>query len=274
MVKTLIIGKNSNLSIKINNQIKNSVLISSRELIQKLDILDKWNNSTLNIIFNNFQPAVSLNELQSAEQYIINSIGTTAKLLDYFKIHNIKINKIIYTSSSSVYGNNIFCNEKDELKPISLHASLKVANEKLIENFCLENRIEYTIARVFNMYGGHDQFSIVSKIINACKDNKTLTVVNNGNAIRDFIHIDDVVEIYLKLLKSTKIPYINVGTGNGISIKSIIDYLKNNNINVLVNNIIRSELKISTADNQLLIRLINKKIFKEVHEYLKEELSL
>lgn len=272
MPQTIIIGKNSNLSNGLTTVLKSAVTISSRAFMEDMGVLKKYKNQNINLIFNNFQPATELNTLHNTEEYVTNSILVTAKVLDYFK--DTKINKIIYTSSSSVYGNNILCNEKDELKPMNLHASLKVANEKLIEKYCSDNNIDYTITRIFNMYGRNDNFSIVSKIINAHKNNKVLTIVNNGNAIRDFIHIDDVVAVYVKLLESKNIPILNIGTGNGISIKTIIDYLKNNKIDILVDNITKSELKISTADNLLLMSLIDKKTFKEVQEFLKEELQI
>jgi len=269
--KTIIIGKNSNLSNALSKKIDNCMLLSSREILNDINLLNEFKNKKINIIFNNFQPASQLNELDSAHEYVTNAILITAKVLDYFK--DTLINKIIYTSSSSVYGNNILCNEKDELKPMNLHASLKVANEKLIEKYCSDNHIDYTIARIFNMYGGHDNFSIISKIIKSHKTHQKLTIVNNGNAIRDFIHIDDVVEVYTKLLNCKNIPIVNIGTGSGISIKTILDYLKNNKIDILVDNITKNELKISTADNQLLINLTGKKTFKEVQQFLKEELQ-
>lgn len=268
----IIIGKRSNLSKALVVVLDNVVAISLGELAVDIQILEKYQNKNINLIFNNFQPAAALNTLDSAENYITNSILITAKILDYFK--DTRINKIIYTSSSSVYGNNILCNEKDDLKPMNLHASLKVANEKLIEKYCSDNYIDYTIARIFNMYGGDDNFSIISKIIKAYKTNQELIIVNNGNAIRDFIHIDDVVEIYIKLLGLKNIPILNVGTGNGVSIKTILDYLKNNQIEVLFKNINKNELKASTADNQLLINLIGEKIFKEVQQFLKKELQI
>ncbi|MFA6136955.1 MAG: NAD(P)-dependent oxidoreductase [Sulfurimonas sp.] len=271
MCKTIIIGKNSNLSNALSKKIDNCMLFSSREVSNSINILDEFKNQKINIIFNNFQPASQLNELDSAHEYVTNAISVTAKVLDYFK--DTQINKIIYTSSSSVYGNNILCHEKDELKPMNLHASLKVANEKLIEKYCSENNIDYTIARIFNMYGGDDNFSVISKIIKSYKTGQKLTIVNNGNAIRDFIHIDDVVEVYTKLLNSKNTSILNIGTGNGISIKTILDYLKNNQIDILVDNITKNELKISTADNQLLISLTGKKTFKEVQQFLKEELQ-
>ncbi|OHD96502.1 MAG: NAD-dependent epimerase [Sulfurimonas sp. RIFCSPHIGHO2_12_FULL_36_9] len=272
MLQTIIIGKSSNLSKTLSIKLSNYAVISSREIINNIDVLKEFKNKKINIIFNNFQPATELNTLHNAQKYVTNSILVTAKVLDYFK--DTRINKIIYTSSSSVYGNNILCNEQDELKPLNLHASLKVANEKLVEKFSGDNNIDYTIARIFNMYGGDDNFSIISKIIKAYKTNQELTIVNNGNAIRDFIHIDDVVEIYIKLLGLKNIPILNVGTGNGVSIKTIIDYLKNNQIEVLFKNINKNELKASTADNQLLINLIGEKTFKEVQQFLKEELKI
>lgn len=237
-----------------------------------MEILENYKSKKLNLIFNNFQRATHLNNLDNAEEYITNSILITVKVLDFFKA--TEINKILYTSSSSVYGNNILCNEKDELKPMNLHASLKVANEKLIEKFCNDNSVDYTIARIFNMYGGDDNFSVISKIIKAYKQNEELTIVNNGNAIRDFIHIDDVVDIYAKLLDIKSLKVTNIGTGNGSSIKNILDFLVNNGVDIKIKSIFRDELKISTADIRLLGEVVNKENFIEIEDYLKKELIL
>ncbi|MCT7529556.1 NAD(P)-dependent oxidoreductase [Aliarcobacter cryaerophilus] len=274
MIKTVIIGKNSNLTEIIFNTIKNIIAISSRDILGDINILNKYKNQKINIIFNNFQPATKLNEFFNLENYVVNSILTTSKVLDFIKNNQIVVNKIIYTSSSSVYGNNILCNENDELKPMNLHASLKVANEKLVEKFCIENSIDYTIARIFNMYGGDDNFSIISKIIKAYKNNEELNIVNNGNAIRDFIHIEDVVDIYSKILDKKDIKILNIGSGNGSSIKNILDFLNNHNIKIKTKNIQREELKISTADISKLKELLKKDTFFEVEDYLKKELNI
>lgn len=273
MVLTIIVGKSSNLSNYLHKNINNSIVISSREIFLDTNILLKYKKNNINIIFNNFQPATKLNELENTEEYINNSIGITSKVLNFCLIHNININKIIYTSSSSVYGNNIFCSESDELKPMSLHASLKIANEKMIEKYCEDHNINYSITRLFNMYGGDDNFSIISKIIFAVKNGNNITIVNNGNAIRDFIHIDDVVDIYVKLLKKD-IKIINVGTGMGSSIKNILDFLKKNDINLETNNIFKDELKISTSNNKLLTDFIDKRTFLKIDDYLSIELNV
>ena len=270
---TIIIGKNSNLSNHLLGKLYNSTAISSRDILSDINILSKYKEQQVSLIFNNFQPAVKLNEMLNAEEYIMNSIGSTSKVLNYCQVANINIKKIIYTSSCSAYGDNIFCSETDETKPTSLHASLKVANEKMIEKFCENNKINYTIVRLFNMYGGLDKFSIISKLISAIRDNKEITIVNHGNSIRDFIHIDDVVDVYKKLLEVEGIKLINIGTGIGTSVKSIIDFLKQNNINIKINNIFRDELETSTANIKLLNELLNKESFVIIEDYVKKELS-
>lgn len=268
---TLIIGKNSNLSHELFKTIPDCTLLSSRELSSNIDLLAPYKQKKINLIFNNFQTAIGLNDVTHIDQYIENALGITAKVLTYFQ--KTEIQKIIYTSSSSVYGNNIFCDESDEVRPLSLHASLKVSNEKLIETYCKKYDINYTIARIFNMYGGNDHFSIISKIISAHQYDTELTIINNGNAIRDFIHIDDVVHAYAKILLTSNLPLINIGSGNGTSIKSLLEFLKNHHIHLKTQTLQRDELKISTANNAIMIALLGVIEFKNVETYLLDQLT-
>lgn len=270
-VITLIIGKNSNLSHHLAKKIPNCILISSREISSDITALSAFKDTKISIIFNNFQTASQLNDTDNLEAYTENSILITAKVLDYFK--NTLIDKIIYTSSSSVYGNNIFCNETDEIKPLNLHASLKVSNEKMIEKYCDERQIDYTVARIFNMFGGDDTFSIISKILKAYAKNETLTIINNGNAIRDFIHIETVVEAYQRLLVTHNIPIINIGNGRGTSIRNILDFLKNHGIELQTQTLLRDELKISTANNAIMVKLLGHNTSINVENYLLKRLK-
>jgi len=268
----IVIGKNSNLSYNLNKGINNTILISSKNIMEELDKLHLNKYTKLNIIFNNFQTATKLNDISEPIEYINRSIMITAKVLEYIAINTLDVNKIIYTSSSSVYGNNILCKETDKLNPLSLHSSLKISNEHLIEKFAIENKIDYTITRIFNMYGGDDNFSIISKIKKSYLENSILTIVNNGNAIRDFIHINDVVKIYKTILELKDIPKINIGSGQNISIKNIINFLSNNNIYINMNNIFRDELKISSADISNLLDIMGDMEFIKVENFLLEEI--
>lgn len=264
----LIIGKSSNLSQKLSETLENTFCISSQEIIENVAVLDNFMGHPLNLIFNNFQTAKKLGDVSHPQSYIEYAIYTTSKVLEYIKKNNVQVNKIVYTSSSSVYGNNILCKESDELKPTSLHAALKVSNEKLIEQFCLDNKIDYTITRIFNMYGGDDRFSVISKLLKAYKEGSVFQLVNHGSAIRDFIHIDDVALIYRKLVATLSLPLINIGTGEGVSIKNIIDFLKLHHFEIAVESSHKSEIKMSTADNSLLFERLGISSFYRVEEYL------
>lgn len=266
MIITLIIGKNSNLSQHLSKKIDNSILISSRDLLLNTEVLKPFLKQKINIIFNNFQPATKLNKLDNATDYIQNAITTTAVILQYFK--SAQINKIIYTSSSSIYGNNALCHEYDLPAPLNLHACLKLSNELLVSKYCQDNKIDYTITRLFNMYGGNDIFSIISKIIDSVQHKTTITLINQGSATRDFIHIDDVVNTYYLLLDISHTPIINIGTGQGKNVKEIVAYLTNKGHSIATKDINLVELKQSIANNDKLLSIHPEIVFKKIEDYL------
>lgn len=270
----IIVGKRSNLSQRLNQRINNCILISSENFeIEFLNTL-KYIDKPCSIIFNNFQNSTLLNDYSRLDKYIESSILITSKILTLLSKSNVIVSKIIYTSSSSVYGNNKFCSEKDDTKPMSLQAALKFANEELIKSFCLLNKIDFTIARIFNMYGGNDHFSIISKILNTYFNKDILNIVNDGNGIRDYVYIDDVVDTYRALLNTNKsYPIINIAKGSGKKLLDIINYLEHNNIKIQTNNTQRDEIKASVADTSLLSSLLNTENFMNVEEYIIKKLK-
>lgn len=271
----LIIGESSNLSRSLKNILPNTKIVAAHLLKDNADMLFPFIKTPINIIFNNFQTATLLNDVHNPADYIKRSVMVTANVLQFIVDHPIDVQKIIYTSSSAVYGSNVFCSETDPLNPLSLHASLKIANEKLVSDVCKANNIDYTIARVFNMYGGDDRFSIISKIIRCYRENATLNLINHGNAIRDFIHIEDVCRIYDALLPLRNMPVVNVGTGEGTSVKSLLLFLQLHGIRIKTDNIVRDELKTSTANSTLLLEILGKDFrFGKVEDYLLDTLSI
>jgi nucleoside-diphosphate-sugar epimerase len=267
MRKVIIIGKRSNLSKAIHNTLPNSILISMNDVLNNQDVFAKFKESRLLIIFNNFQKSTKLGNLQNPLNYINNTILSTAIILS--KLKNCKVDKVIYTSSASVYGDNNYCKESDILQPSSLPASLKVSNENLVSEFCRSNNIDYTIARIFNLYGGKDNFSVISKIISAVKDNNELILINNGSAIRDYIHIQDVVSMYIKILEGINIPVVNIASGYGISVRSILDFLANKGIKIETKDLNRNEIKVSTACvEQNKLALGDNETLTNVEEYI------
>jgi UDP-glucose 4-epimerase len=267
----IIVGKNGNLSRQLQKYVAKDEDVF---LISSIDSVNDLNKiafpDSVSVVFNNFQSSTKLYEYNDTDSYLQRSLMCTSIVINYLIRHKVRVKKVLYTSSSSVYGNNIFCRESDKLSAHNLHSALKIANEKLVESVCGLYQIDFTICRVFNMYGGDDKFSVISKIIDAANSGETLKLYNNGNAIRDFIYIQDVVNLYEMILNKKTPPILNIGTADGVSMKSIIDYLNTLNISVQYVSVEKKELKTSTANIELLKSTFPEISFKKVGSYFEE----
>ena len=197
MYKTYLIGTGY-LSSKISKKIKNSKIYSSRKFIAEVKNINKTNQK-FNLIINAFYSARKLNNLRKYKFFVEKSLLNLSEILD--KTNPQLINKILYTSSSSVYGSlggKIGAKDKNNRY---IYSSLKISAENLVKNYCNKNKVLFDICRVFNLYGLNDGFSIVSKLKELSEKNLKIKIYNNGESTRDFIHVDDVVLIYKKLLK-------------------------------------------------------------------------
>jgi UDP-glucose 4-epimerase len=184
------------------------------------------------------------NNIHEAPDLLIQSnIESTAKALRICKEKNIP--KFIFISSCSVYGDSSNSSEEKPCSPVTINGYTKQYNEELIKSFCEANNINYLILRPFNSYGGADNFSVVQKLIKCAKNRVPFTLLNDGIAERDFIHIEDLAKIICQLvtLNLTK-EIINIGSGNSVKIIDLIsavekkygkiDIVKKTNINEAV----------------------------------------
>ena len=230
MTKNIIFGKKSKLTDSLVKKIKNAQVISSTNInLKKIKLRSK---DKTNYIFNNFYPSFKLNNLNFLEyqKFVELSIQRLIQILSNLNSRNI--NKIIYTSSSSVYSleENLRISEIDKYNR-KIYASFKYSAEKIIENFCREKNIDFYIMRLFNTYGDeNDSFSFIEKLIKIKKKKLKLRLINNGISLRDFIHLDDVSLIYKKFLNNKYTPGIyDIGTGEGQLIKNLVYHLNLNN---------------------------------------------
>ncbi len=248
-MKNFIIGKNSNLSRALNKFIGSSKLIS---LENKKDIDTIVNyKSRYNLIFNNFYPVSLINKLDIKEltKFYQKSVLENINLLN--KIDFKYVNKILYTSSSSVYGSFEKNNSFGDPFNRKFYSSIKLSNEKLFLNICEKRKLDCKILRIFNIYGGkNEKFSFVSKIIDSSKKKINLNVFNYGHGIRDFIHVNDICKIYKILLNKNTIKekVLDVGSGEGLKIIDLIEYSGLNKKNIKYINEKIDELKISIAN--------------------------
>ena len=123
------------------------------------------------------------------------------------------IKRLIYASTSSVYGSNIeqpFSEKHTADHPIQFYAATKRSNELIAHAYSSLYKLETVGLRFFTVYGpwGRPDMALF-KFVNNIIKNKVIEIFNYGNHSRDFTYIDDIVEGIILLTKSKKIFNIN-----------------------------------------------------------------
>ena len=266
--KVIIIGKRSNLSNSIKKYLTDSIVLSTNQIKNLEEILIKNEIST--VIYNTACKSTLINQKTDPTLFSYYSFGNLSEFIKICLKHETKVEKIIYTSTSAIYGNNNFSNEDSPCKINNLYASLKFSSELLLKRYISPSKIKLTITRIFNMYGGDDQFSIISKIGNAIKKNQSLQINNYGKSIRDFISINNVTEIYKLLILKDFDGIINVSSGRGYSIASVVKIAEEIFQKKLdIEHRKFDEIKVSIGSNEKLKKILNYKEFENISEYFR-----
>ncbi|MDA9966879.1 NAD-dependent epimerase/dehydratase family protein, partial [Candidatus Pelagibacter sp.] len=200
--------------------------------LKKLEkIFDKLNIET--IINLAAQAGVAYSLINPKKYFLTNSLGFFNICL-LAKKYNVK--KILFASSSSVYGDNqkLPVKEKYELNPLSYYAITKQNNEQTAKFFSTISKTKYIGLRFFSVYGLYGRPDmIIYKLISSFKKKETFYVNNFGEHKRDFTHVDDVIKIMDKLLiKNLKNNYdiFNICSSKPVSLKKIIQIFQKNKI--------------------------------------------
>jgi UDP-glucose 4-epimerase len=154
------------------------------------------------------------------------TIGTY-NILESMKINNI--DKIIYTSSSVIYGetDKLPINEdQGPLFPISMYGASKLACEALISAYCHNFKFKSWIYRFANVIGSRITHGAVLDFYNKLKLNSSLLeVLGDGNQSKPYIVVDDLIDGILFAFKKTqnKINYFNLGSEGSTNVKFIAE---------------------------------------------------
>ena len=241
MSKTYIIGTGY-LSDELAKEIPDSKIFKARNFIKKISLINS-SKEKINLIINSFYSARKLNDLYSYKIFVEKSLSEIAEILDKINPKNIK--KILYTSSSSVYGS---INNKIKILDQNnryIYSSTKLSCEMLLKNFSNKSKIDLDICRVFNLYGQDDNFSVISKIKSVLKNkNEKIIIYNNGQSVRDFIHVKDVSKIYKKLLLKKGSDIIDIGSGKGLRIIDLIYNLKISKNKIIFKKLLQMKFRI------------------------------
>lgn len=146
--------------------------------------------------------------LENPHAYIDANIQGFLNILEGCR-HNA-VEHLVYASSSSVYGGNTalpFHEHQNIDHPVSLYAATKKANELMAHTYSHLFGLPTTGLRFFTVYGpwGRPDMALFL-FTKAMLDNKPIDIFNNGEMVRDFTFVDDIVEGVVRLLDRTAEP--------------------------------------------------------------------
>ena len=153
---------------------------------------------------------------------VLQDIEGIKNILKLCKETNVK--QIFFSSSSEVYGEPVEFPQNEETTPLNSklpYAVVKNIGEAFIKAYHTDCGLKYTIFRFFNTYGNRqsDDF-VITKFLNLALNNENITIYGDGLQTRTFFHIDDNLEVTLKVLKGNLAvnQLINIGSDIEISI--------------------------------------------------------
>ena len=216
-------GKKSNLS---HHKKKNVKIIKID--ISKSKNLDKYFKGA-DYVFHLAALAEIIPSIKNPKKYFKNNVIGTLKVVEAVK--KVKIKKLIYAASSSCYGTpkKLPTSEKDRIDLKNPYAVTKFIGEEIIMKYAEMFKMPNLSFRFFNVYGPRLNASgqygaVISNFLSQTKNKKPLTIVGNGKQTRDFIHVDDLANAFIKVLKSKHSNKIyNLGSGK----KTSINYIAN-----------------------------------------------
>ena len=143
--------------------------------------------------------------------------------------HN-KVDRLLYASSSSVYGNSSdvpFSTNQNVDNPISLYAATKKANELMAHTYSHLYDIKTIGLRFFTVYGPWGRPDMAMFLFtDAILHNQPLKVFNNGDLSRDFTYIDDIIQGIERIIENKNQKEIyqlyNIGNSEPVQLMKFI----------------------------------------------------
>src|SRR5210317_289222 len=149
--------------------------------------------------------------IENPHSYIESNIVGTLHILEGCRHNNVE--HLTYASSSSVYGANTtmpFSIHQNVDHPLALYGATKKANELMAHTYSNLYNLPTTGLRFFTVYGPWGRPDMALFLFSdAMLKNKPIDVFNDGNMVRDFTYIDDIVEGVIRVLNKPAAPNIN-----------------------------------------------------------------
>lgn len=151
---------------------------------------------------------------QAPHEYMLANTLSTIHLAELAV--KMQVKKFIFASSSSVYGN-----------PMSPYGSSKMLSELYLRR---KPELNSYMLRFFNVYGtgqNREYSGVITKLLEAIMNNKPFTIYGDGEQSRDFVFVEDLVQILKLLVETEKRVYggIDIGKGHSNTVNELVALL-------------------------------------------------
>lgn len=246
-----LLGRNENIE-KIKAKIK---LVKGDIRNEKLVM--KLTNNT-DIIFNEAAASSSPMFMKTLKDAVSANVDGFINILNAAKENYVK--RVIYASTSSIYGNQKLLKENMLTTPPNFYAVTKLMNEHLAILFGQNYDLETVGFRYMSVYGPNENSkgiyaNIATQFLKDMKNGKSPVIYGDGTQMRDFIYVKDVVKANILAMNSKKKmigEVLNVGTGNSTSLNKLVRIINKTigkNIKpTYVKNTVKNYIQVQKAD--------------------------
>ena len=196
------------------------------------------------------------------DEYIAVNVAGTENIFKLAKEYGFKI---VYASSSSVYGNpkKIPVKEDDERKPINPYAKTKLDGEDLAKKYS-EIGVKVIGLRYFNVFGkrqSKEYAGVIKLFLQRIQQKKSPKINGDGLQTRDFVHIDDVVKANVLAMDSDiNHRFLNVGSGlptSVLDLANLIIEVSGLSLEPIHGPELSGDVKATQSDIKLIRKLLN-----------------
>jgi UDP-glucose 4-epimerase len=209
---------------------------------------------------------VGVQRTQDNPVAVLKDIDGIRNILDLSK--NTGVKRIIYSSSSEVYGEPVHVPQNEIHTPLNSrvpYAVVKNVGEAFLRSYHQEFGLNYSIYRFFNTYGPRQSKDfVISKFLSAALKNEAITIYGDGSQTRTFCYIDDNIDATLMCLEEDLLvnDVVNFGSQEVISVLDlanlIIELSHSKSEIVFLPPLIDGDMKRRQPDNSKMQKILNR----------------
>ena len=174
-------------------------------------------------------------------KYLDINAKSVALMFEVIVENKLPIKKVIVASSQSVYGEGDYQYDKpleewedDSLAPLSMYGASKAAMEDVLFTLGKQYKIPVVALRYSIVFGPGQKYQdrehgALRAFVDMAKNSEDVITHEDGQQLRDFVHVEDVIDAHLVVAESPDADYqvFNVGAGKSIKVIELAEYIAN-----------------------------------------------